>query len=253
MYLNNFTKIESSLNRSNILDINMKGSTDLNKLNDEAIKIIQSSKLFHGIKSEDIPSLLPCLNATQQTFRKDNFVYQLGDTTAKVGLVLTGCLHIIKEDYGGNRSILSEVLPGEVFGETYACLKKEAFTVSCVTTLPSTILFLEIHKIITVCSSACNFHTRLIQNLMILLAEKNLLLTQKLDHVTQRSTKEKVLSYLSAQATRNHSNTFTIPFNRQQLADYLSVDRSALSSELSKLKKEGLIDYHKNSFTLEIE
>ena len=220
------------------------------KIKPEYIKIIESSKLFEGISADEIVGLLPCLSATEQNYKKDCYIYQMGDTTTKIGLVLSGCVHLVKEDYWGNHTILSEVMAGEFFGEAYACLKTESLTISCVATEPTTILFLDIQKVITVCTSACNFHSRLIQNLMMVLAQKNVLLTQKLDHVSKRSTRDKLLSYLSAQATKQHSNTFTIPFNRQQLADYLSVDRSAMSSELCKLRDQGLLTFYKNSFTL---
>lgn len=222
----------------------------MNTLKSEYINIIASSKLFEGIKADEIVGLLPCLSATEQNYKKDSYIYQMGDTINKIGLVLSGCVHLVKEDYWGNHTILSEVMLGEFFGEAFACLPTESIGISCVTTEPTKVLFLDIKKIITVCTSACNFHTRLIQNLMMILAQKNVLLTQKLDHISKRSTKEKLLSYLSAQATKQKSNTFTIPFNRQQLADYLSVDRSAMSSELCKLRDQGLLTFHKNSFTL---
>lgn len=222
----------------------------MNTIKPEYINIIASSKLFEGICADEIIGLLPCLSATEQNYKKDSYIYHMGDTTTKIGLVISGCVHLVKEDYWGNHTILSEVMPGEFFGEAYACLKTESLAISCVSTEPTTIIFLDIQKIITVCTSACNFHTRLIQNLMMVLAQKNVLLTQKLDHISKRSTRDKLLSYLSAQAAKQHSNTFTIPFNRQQLADYLSVDRSAMSSELCKLRDQGLLTFYKNSFTL---
>ncbi|WP_167958281.1 Crp/Fnr family transcriptional regulator [Anaerosporobacter faecicola] len=214
------------------------------------IPIIQASKLFDGISSDEIVGLLPCLSATEQSYKKDNYIFHTGDTTSKIGLILSGCAHLVKEDYWGNHTILSEVMPGEYFGEAYACLKQEAFQISCVATEATTILFFDMQKVVTVCSSACHFHTRLIQNLMKALARKNVFLMQKLDYISQRSTKDKLLAYLSAQATKQGTNAFTIPFNRQQLADYLSVDRSAMSNELCKLRDEGLLTFHKNSFTL---
>ncbi|WP_310603510.1 Crp/Fnr family transcriptional regulator [Anaerosporobacter sp.] len=216
----------------------------------EYITMIASSILFEGIHSDEIAGLLPCLSATEQNYKKDSYIYQIGDTPTGIGFVISGCVHLVKEDFWGNHTILSEVMPGEFFGETYACLKTESIAVSCVTTKPTTILFLDVQKIITVCTSACNFHTRLIQNLMMVLAQKNIQLTQKLDHISNRSTRDKLLSYLSAQAVKQHSNSFTIPFNRQQLADYLSVDRSAMSNELCKLRDQGILAFHKNSFTL---
>ena len=111
-------------------------------------------------------------------------------------------------------------------------------------------MFMDVSRVLTVCGSACAFHARLMRNLLAVLAEKNLQFSEKLTYMTQRSTRQKLLSYLSAESLRRGAREFEIPFNRQQLADYLSVDRSALSGELSKLRGEGLLDYRKNKFTL---
>lgn len=219
-------------------------------MNSAKIDVIQSSKLFQGIKTEEIPALLSCLLGKESSYNKGQFIYHAGDTTSSVGMVLSGSVHIIREDYWGNRTILSEVLPSDLFGESYASLKTESIGVTCIAPENCEILFLDISKIITVCSSACHFHTRLIQNLLKVMAQKNVNLTQKLDHMSKRSTRDKLLSYLSAQALKHKSNSFTIPFNRQQLAEYLCVDRSAMSNELSKLRDEGLLSFHKNEFTL---
>ena len=132
----------------------------------------------------------------------------------------------------------------------YACLGNEEIINNAVAVRQSEVLFLDINRIITMCPSGCQFHGRLIRNLLSVIATKNKILTQKLEHMSQRSTREKLLSYLSEQAQRVGKESFDIPFNRQQLADFLSVDRSAMSNELSKMRKEGLLEFDRNHFVL---
>ena len=212
--------------------------------------LLKNTLLFQGIVDEDIASVLTCMSAIPVSYQKGNFIFRSGETTDSVGLVLTGSVHIIKEDFWGNRTILLEASAGKLFGETYASLPNLPLEVSVVAIEPCTILFLNINKIMTLCSSNCLFHTKLIRNFLFIFAQKNLLLTQKMEHISKRSTREKLLSYLSGESIKNSNSSFEIPFNRQQLADYLSVDRSAMSNELSKLQEEGLIEYRKNWFLL---
>lgn len=167
-----------------------------------------------------------------------------------MAMLLEGCIHIQKEDYWGNLSILSEISAGEIFGEVYACLGNEKILNNAVAVRQSTVLFLDISRILTICPSTCRFHGRLIRNLLSVIASKNKILTQKLSHMSQRSTREKLLSYLSEQSLRTGCSSFDIPFNRQQLADFLSVDRSAMSNELCKMRDEGILAFDKNHFVL---
>lgn len=213
-------------------------------------KKLKETTLFMGIEATEIEALLPCLSASTKTYDKGQFIHRRGDIIHRVGVVLSGCIHIIKEDFWGNRSILSEMKGGQLFGESYAILPSEGLAVSIYVAQDCQILFLDVAKIMTVCGSACEFHTKMARNLLMATAQRNLQLTQKLEYMAYRSTREKLLAYLSAQSQRQQSTTFDIPFNRQQLADYLSVDRSAMSNELSKLRDEGLLNFHKNHFEL---
>jgi CRP-like cAMP-binding protein len=167
-----------------------------------------------------------------------------------VGIILTGNVHIIQEDYWGNRSILTHIAPPDLFGEAFACAEMEKTPVSALAVEKTDVLFIDYQKIITICPSACVFHGQLIENMLRILAEKNILLTQKMEILSKRTTKEKLLAYLSFQAIAAKSSSFYIPFQRQALADYLGVDRSAMSSALGALKKEGKIDFEKNWFRL---
>lgn len=214
------------------------------------LNIIKKSSLFYGIREEEIESLLKCLSATTKKYTKNQFVFSLGENIDSVGIVLSGSVHIVKEDFWGNSSILSKVVPGQVFGETFASMQTKELGVNVVAQEETEVLLLNVRGIITICSANCEFHTRLVRNMLFVLAEKNYLLTRKMEHMTQRTTREKLLSYLSDESQKNVSSVFEIPFNRQQLADYLSVERSAMSNELSKLRDEGILEFNKNHFEL---
>ena len=211
--------------------------------------ILRNTTLFCGIQEQELSAMLDCLGATRRSYPKGSYLLRAGDPLSLLGVVISGAVFILREDFWGNRTILSKVQPGEMFGETYACLGCSA-SVSVQADSDCTVLWLDVHRVATSCSSACSFHTHLIQNLLRAMAEKNLQLTGKLQITSQRSLREKILSYLSAQSQLAGSPAFTIPFSRQQLADYLAVDRSALSSALGKLRDEGILEFHRNQFRL---
>ena len=213
-------------------------------------QFIVHTELFRGIVEEEAKLMLNCLQAVEKNFTKGEFIYREGDQVEAAGIVLTGTVHIIQNDIWGNQNLLANVVPGELFSEAYACLPGENALVNAVAAKDSRILFLNTKRILTSCSSACIFHTRLIQNLLAVMASKNIELTQKIQHTTPKSIRDRVLAYLSFQSMKQGKLQFEIPFTRQQLADYLCVDRSALSNELSKMQKEKLISYKKNSFSL---
>jgi len=213
------------------------------------IEILMKSALFSGINPADISSMLSCLTAKSAEYEKDRYIYSPGDSIRNLGIVLSGGVYVVNEDFWGNRSILSKLGPAGMFGESFSCAK-EGLPVSVVTSEKSRILFIDYRRIITTCSSGCAFHTALIRNMVHILAEKNILLMQKIEHMAKRSTREKVLSFLSEQAAKAGSGTFEIHFNRQELADFLAVDRSALSSELGRMRDDGILRFNKNRFEL---
>ena len=167
-----------------------------------------------------------------------------------MGIVLSGKVHIVREDYYGNRNIVAIVSTGEMFGEVFACAGTDLMPVSVFAEEISEIMFIDLRSITTTCGQGCEFHGVIIRNLLRIVSEKNLILNRKIDFLSKRSTREKLLSYLSAQAKRTGSAEFSIPFNRQELADFLCVDRSAMSAELSKMSRDGLIRYEKSRFRL---
>lgn len=216
------------------------------------LHIIRSAPLFSGVSDTELTAMLACLKAEEKSFPKEAFVLQAGDTAASIGLVLLGTVLVIQEDIWGNRNILSKAGPGQTFAAAYACAPGSRLNVSVVADTPITVLFLNVERILTVCPSACSCHSHMIRNLLGELAVKNLQFSEKLTHVGQRSTRSKIMSYLSAEAQRLGTYELDIPFSRQQLADYLCVERSGLSLELGKMKKDGLLDYHKSHFVLKV-
>ena len=213
-------------------------------------EILKRCPLFEGIDANDLIAMLRCIGGHQLTAAKGQSVWREGEPATYVGLVLTGAVRMEREDYYGNRSIVAHIGPAELFGESYACAGAKSLPVSVVADEDSTVLLMDCRRITTTCSSACSFHSRIIYNLLRLVAEKNLVFDQKIQITSKRTTREKLMAYLMNQAKLHGSNSFVIPFDRQELADYLEVDRSGLSVEISKLKKDGRIINEKNRFTL---
>ena len=214
------------------------------------LSVLRTSGIFSGISEEETEKMLHCLEVRPETFQKDEYILLAGDRVEAFGLVITGKVLIIQEDFWGNRNILAAVGEGQCFAETFACSPGAVLNVSVMAQTNVQVLFLNVKRILTTCPSTCSHHSRMIRNLLSELAEKNLRLNEKITHLGQRSRRAKILSYLSAEAQRHGSAEFDIAFSRQQLADYLSVDRSGLSMELSRMQGEGLLEYRKNHFVL---
>jgi len=214
------------------------------------IAVLKHSNMFNGTDESEIKAMLSCLEAKRHEYEKGEYILRFGEDVSHIGILLSGRAEIIKEDYWGNRNIVAEVPPGRSFAESYVCAADAPLGVSVLAVKDSQVLFLSIQKILTTCSSACAFHARIIRNLVTLLAEGNLAMNDKLTYLSQRNTRQKLMSYLSAESLKRKSPDFKIPFDRQQLADYLSVDRSAMSNELSKMRREGILEYNKNHFIL---
>lgn len=214
------------------------------------ISVLKNSKLFHGTEESDIYSILNCFQAKVLHYKKGEYIIRHGDIINNIMILLDGCLCIQRDDYWGNRSIVNIVNIGEMFGEAYTAHDSKPILNDVTAIKDSSVIFLNIDKVLNICSSSCQFHSYIVQNLYFAVSEKNQLLVQKLGYMSKRTTREKLISYLSDQAKIQGSNSFTIPMNRQQLADFLSVDRSAMSKELCKMRDEGLIVFNKNKFAL---
>lgn len=213
-------------------------------------EILGKSPLFDGIDMEDLSAMLGCIGGRKLTIPKGQAVSREGDPATHVGMVLSGAVRLEREDYYGNRSIVAHIGPSELFGETYACAGIQSLPISVVADEDSVVLLMDCRRITTTCSSACAFHNRIIFNLLKLVAEKNLVFDQKIQITSKRTTREKLMAYLLNQAKIQGSSTFSIPYDRQELADYLEVDRSGLSAEISKLRKENVLLSDKRRFTL---
>lgn len=206
--------------------------------------------LFRGISEEELPVLLSCLQAGSRRFAKGGYVLRAGEETKTLFVLLSGTAFIVQEDFWGNRNLLATIRRGQSFAESFACMEGRPLTVSVLAETDCEIMSLDVRRILAVCRAACGCHSRMLRNLLSELAAKNLFYNEKMMHMSQRTTRAKLLSYFSSAAQENGSDSFEIPFSRQQLADYLSVERSGLSAELSRMQKEGILCYHKNRFVL---
>lgn len=211
---------------------------------------IMACPLFQGIAQPQLERMLSCLGARIIKTGKGRTVFSEGDSVDRIGILLRGSAQVLREDYNGDRSILSYVGPCELFGESYAFSGTKELPVNVVTNDTCVILVIDSVRVRSCCSNACQHHNQLIYNLLKIVSRKNLMLHQKIYITSRRTTREKLLAYLMHQAKVNKSNSFTIPYDRQELADYLEVDRSGLSSELGKLRKEGALECDRRKFKL---
>ena len=212
--------------------------------------LLRNTVLFKNMKDEELDGILKCLNAKKQSFKSNEVVLMIDDIITSVGIILSGTVQILKEDISGIRVIVDELNEADLFGETFACagIEKSPVTVQAVT--PCEILFIDYKRIAITCSSACKFHSKLIQNMLMLITHKNIMLSNKLDIISKKSTREKLLAYFAIQISKSGSNKFSIPFSRDDLADYLCVNRSAMSRELCKMRDENIIIFNRSDFEI---
>lgn len=214
------------------------------------IDVIKKCPLFKDINSNHLLAMLKCLGAQIQSFTKNQDIMCEGTPATHIGIVLSGQAQLIQIDYYGNRNIITCIEPAQLFGESFACAETESLPINVTATCDTDILLINCRRITQACSNACSFHSQIIFNLMKVVATKNLLFNQKIEITSKRSTKEKLIAFLLNEAKKNQSNSFTIPYDRQELADYLGVERSGLSSEIGKLRKAGFIEDNKKNFTI---
>lgn len=212
--------------------------------------ILRNNPFFLGMNDEEILSILHCVNAVVITKEKDEFIFRAGDSTNTMGVVLEGTVLSIQEDLWGHRNIMKRIEVGGCFGESFAAMPGSTLNVSVITDEACKIMMLNINRLMEMCPNACEYHNKVIRNLVSVLAGKNLDLNDKITHMSKRSTRDKLTSFLSAEARRQGKLSFDIVYDRQQLADFLCVERAAMSVELSKLQKEGLIKTNRNHFEL---
>ena len=214
----------------------------------EIFETLKDNPLFQGIAFGDYERMLDCLSAETARFKKEEVILLSGDNINNVGLILSGRVRIVKEDIDGNNSILAELAVSEIFGEVFACAGISRSPVTIEAVEDSRILFIDYKRIITSCTTACPFHAKLIENMLKLVAMKTLMLNQKIEILSKRTTREKLMCYFDSQ--RGAAKKFAIPFNREELAHYLCVDRSGMSNELCKMRDAGMIRFRKNEFEI---
>ena len=216
----------------------------------EIFDVLQLCPVFDGIEKENLKPMLSCLGAVVKNYDAKESVFSEGDKADKVGIVLSGAVQIVRVDYDGNRSILSKIQETGIFAESFSFAGVDEMPVSVVAEEKTKILLLNSSRMISPCSKACDFHNRIIHNMLRIMARKNLNFHRKIEITSKKTTREKLLSFLMRQAKQEGTKKFTVPFDRQELADYLGVERSGLSAEISKLRKEGVINCRKNEFEL---
>jgi CRP-like cAMP-binding protein len=208
------------------------------------------SPLFHGIKPDERNAMLSCIGYHIGAFKKGDIVAFEEENMKHIGIVLSGAVDMVKEDLWGNKTMLVRMRKDELFGETFACGSDNLSVVTFLVSEDAQILFIPFDRVMHSCTMACQFHHRLIENMVRVIADKNRELMRKVEVVSKRTIREKLLAYLSIQAQDQNSRYFELPLGRVELAEYLCVDRSALTRELVKMKEDGLIDYDKNTFRM---
>lgn len=214
------------------------------------VAFLAGTRQFSGLTKDEITHVLHCLGAHTRAYQRDEVICPAGGVTGFIGMVLEGSVLIDFQDAWGNRTLLSHIGPGDTYAEIFALIPGEVMPVSVVAATSCVVLRLQAAKLGQVCANACGFHSRMVSNLLQVLAQRNLNLTRRMFHTTPKTIRAKLTSYLSYEATRARSRSFDIPYDRQQLADYLGVDRSALSSELGKMRREKLLTCRRNRFEL---
>ena len=212
--------------------------------------ILCNCPLFIRIEDKELCKMQGCLSAKEYSYKKGETIFAEGDKAKYIGIVLKGSVQAVRVDYYGNRSIVANIEPPQLFGEAFVCAGLKSLPVDVVAAEDTEILLIDAQLITHPCKNACHFHCQTISNLLQIVAKKNLVLNQKIEITSKRTTREKLMTYLLLQAKEAKSRTFTIPYDRQELADYLEVDRSGLSAEISKLRKEKVLECRRSTFTL---
>lgn len=214
------------------------------------IPALKKCGLFEEIEEENLTAMLDCLGAKVFSVKKDITIFREGTPAKYIGLILSGAVQMVQDDFYGNRSIVTSIGENGLFGESFACAGITSLPVSFIASKDCEIMLIDCKRITNTCCNACSFHKQVIFNLLHLVARKNLDFHQKIEITSKRSTKEKLMTYLLSVAKQTGSSSFTIPYDRQALADYLGVERSAMSAEIGKLRKEGIIECQKSHFTI---
>lgn len=208
-----------------------------------------SAPIFRGIETAEYDDLVSCGCVRHADYAKGAVLFHTGDRTREFGILLRGEVHIENIDVWGNRIILHSIAPGQSFAETYAFCGAPMM-VDVVSARDSRVLFVDLEPLLTPANHGKSWYPKLLQNLLVLSTNKNLAWSTRMFCISSKNIRTRVMNYLSGEAVRRGSMEFDIPFNRQQMADYLNVERSALSKELGRMQKEGILRFRKNRFHL---
>lgn len=217
---------------------------------EQMYQVLKKCALFRRIDEKELEQLVGCLGAQIKSFHEDDYIFLSGDEVNSIGIVISGLLEIMKENLAGNKHILALLGPADMFAEGIVCTVKRISPVTVRVKEEAKILFIPYERIIKSCGNSCNFHINMIQNMMVVLGEKNVILNRKLELLTLKGMREKIVSYLMNESLDRGSSMFQIMLNRTELADYLNVSRTSMCRELARMKDEGLIDFYGNSFKL---
>ena len=212
--------------------------------------LAKQSAIFDGIGTDNLSALLSCLGAKRRRLARGEALMLTGDKADRIGILLSGALSVSTYDLEGRRTIIKRIGPTEIVAAAQSLSGAEAMSVDVEADEDSDVLLVKTERILSPCENACAFHVRLVRNIMRTLAVKTLELNRKIEILSHRSTQDRLMAYLRSVAQQKGSAEFDIPFDRQQLADYLCVERSALSAEISRLSKLGLITSRKNHFAI---
>ncbi len=220
------------------------------KIEDKVIECLYGTALFRGIEVNDIRPMLSCLNPRISTFKKGDNIANAGAPFFGIGIVVEGEVVIAKESIAGNRTILTVLKKGEMFGEMISFTEKKIWPVTVTSQSDCEVIFISPEKLITKCQKMCGAHQKVIENMLKIMSKKAMLLSRKVDYLSIRSLRGKLCAYLIEQWKAQETLIFTLPMNRDELADFFNVARPSISREFSKMKEDKLVDFHKASFKI---
>lgn len=213
-------------------------------------EVLLQSALFRQIKEEELEKLLVCLAFQMKTYEAEEYLFHTGDEIGHIGIVLEGCIEIIKENIAGERHIIAFLEQANMFGESIVCTSRRVAPVSTRARVKTTVILIPYKRVIESCMHACGFHTQLVSNMLRVLGDKNEMLNMKMELLLLKGMREKLATYLLKEAQRSGQLAFNITPNREALAEFLNVSRTSMSRELARMKEENLIDFYKNSFKI---
>lgn len=208
--------------------------------------------LFYNISLEEYKHLLSCLDARERHFTDEETICTY-DTFHSIGILVKGNALVVRYEINGARTILERLEPQDIFGHLLSAYQKNPLSgISVVSDGPCDVLFINYDGISRPCAKACTYHHQLIQNMLTLISEKAVDLSERVEVLSQRTIREKLTCYFLQLAGRVKSETFNLPFTMVDLADYLSIDRSAMTRELKRMKDEGIIEVNRRQIRINL-